>query len=335
MPEPSGDAVLESHLRRPRHLPDLCLESGVVDEGLYLGGGHRLAGLAVGLVSVTGRAGAEQAPGRSLAECEQEQQASATGDHMERVRHQVGLELEVGEHDLLAVGAALPGDPRGVPHPARGTVTPDDVPRRGQLLATRPAQGRPRAFVGQVQRVELDSPLHLDASPMQNVPQHLLHVRLPHHRQMRVRRASHRRLPQPDVHDPAPQVQLRARAPVGTVEQGCRHPERTQALEGPGVHDHRSRASERLAPAIDDAYRRAVLVGLQRKRETGGPSTYDEHVRSTHDMPTGHHQSGVEGSTSSRPGSASTSSRRRPGTTWKSIDPGSLTSASTLHSDRA
>ncbi len=119
--------------------------------------------------------------------------------------------------------------------------------------------------------------------------------------------------------DPSPtDVQLGLRSPVAPLEQAVRHAQRPQALQGARVHDHRPGRTEPLRPALDDAHRRAVVVGLQGGGEPGGSGTHDEDVRPgvTPRRPRATTPPCSAGAyRSSTPGSASTWSRRSPGST--------------------
>ena len=164
--------------------------------------------------------------------------------------------LDVGEHDLLAVGPAVPSDAGVAPHRTLST------PSQPTTVAGPPSRPRPASR----RSGRLGGPLaELDAVPRRppstRVPGRRGRARAPPPRPSGAA-ASGAGTPYPAAPTapggPAPCGPPGAGAPRRGVRQGQEvvgDAERPQHLQGPGVDDHGPRRPERLGPRLDDRTR--------------------------------------------------------------------------------
>nr|WP_254185625.1 hypothetical protein [Nocardioides panacis] len=278
-----GEPVLEPHPRGPAQLADRDVERRRVQDVLHVCHRHLRTRLPERPAVVVRGTGGQEPPGRALAQGEQEHQPGPADPHVQHPRRQVPVQLEVGEHDLLGVPGTSPGDPRLRAYGARRAVAARQEPAGGLLDPVRAPQGRVRRVVVRGGVDDLDPPLDADPAVGERVGEHLLDVRLGEQGEVREGGVVQSDLAELRQDLSAADVQLGQRRPVGPVEQAVRHTQRAQALQGPRMHDHRPGRAERLRPALDDAHRRAVVVGLEGGGQPRGPGAHDQHVR-----PVGH-----------------------------------------------
>jgi hypothetical protein len=98
--------VFEGDARRPRQRPHRGAHPGPVEQPLHLVGGHGAVGSA--RLSVACRSGRHHPPGATLSQGNQHDEAAGVHGHVGLVGRR-SVELEVGQHRLARVGAAVPG----------------------------------------------------------------------------------------------------------------------------------------------------------------------------------------------------------------------------------
>ena len=73
-------------------------------------------------------------------------------------------------------------------------------------------------------------------------------------------------------------VEVHGWSDIAAGEEGIGHAERSQHLQGAGVHDKCTRRAERLEAALHEPHLRSVIIGLQRKGEPRRAGTGDQDV---------------------------------------------------------
>ena len=268
-----------------------------------------------------GRAGGQQPPGRPLPNGEEEQESAAPGDDMGDAGLEVTLQLQVGQHDLLGVGAATPLDARPGADGAGRAVAARDVSTGRLLDPLRRAQGDAHLVPGRRSFGQLDqlgAPFHRHTPIGEGPRQDALHVHLSHDREVGEGGVGQSELGQPDAGDAGAEMQDTAGRRVRPGQDLLGDAAGAKDLQRPRVHDQGAGRPWRLGSTFDDPDPGAVIMGLQGQGQARRPRPDDEHVRWwRHAASTRRHHSDAVGAprVSSTWGSASRTSRRRPGRT--------------------
>ena len=267
-----------------------------------------------------GAAGHHQPPGGPLAQCEQEQQAAAGRNDVSDAGCEITVEFDVGEQHLLPVGTAAPADARLRAHRAGDAVAAGDRPRDHHLNPGSGAECRPRTSSVASTRSFTSSTPRWTSTPRSASARLKTASTSSCRSNVRCAKAVSGRTSPVELSgdDPGAQVQPDARGDVGLRQQGLDHPERTQHLQRPRMHDQGAGRAEGIRPPLHDSHPSTVVMGLQCEAQSGGAGAHHQQVRPRdHAADTTRHQSaGPTGATASnRCGSASTASRRWPGST--------------------
>ena len=295
-----GEPVLHLDPRRPGDRGDAGGEAGSVEQVLQLTAGHARP-------PRPRPAGGEQPPRGALARREREEQAGRAGRNGHGGRREP-VELDVGEHDLLPVPPAAPGDAGACADRAARPVATGEEGAAGPLDARRRAQHGIRP----VEVHQLGVPLHPHAAGGERGIEYVLDVGLEQQRQRRVRRAGQRHVARTHAQDPAAQMQPDLGHRTRPLQQCLEDAKGSQDLQGARLHQDGVGRAEPLGPPLHDAHPGPVRGRLQRQGQPGRASPDHEDVRDH--AATSRHQSGPFPGTAVR-GAASTASRRSPGTT--------------------
>jgi hypothetical protein len=226
------------------------------------------------------RAHAHDPPGRRPAERKEQQDPLAPEEGMGGAALERSIDLEVGEHERLRVGAALERDARSFPNRAVGAIAADDVAAAHLLCASvGAAQRAGDSVIVRREADELDAALDRHSARREMLVQDRLCLGLRDEEQEREGSVLEPDVEEAHAHDPVAEVHTQLDGVVASLDQGLCDPEPPQHLERARLHRERARLVHTVELTIDDPDASPELVQPGGERETRRAGADDHDVR--------------------------------------------------------